>query len=204
MNKLFYFVGLLFIANIVFTACGSSRTADAGVEINGIRWATRNVDAPGTFAPTPESSGMLYQWNRNIGWSSSNPMVNSEGGNTWNSSVPTGTSWARENDPCPEGWRVPTQAELQSLVNAGSIWTTRNEVRGLLFGTAPNQIFLPAAGSRDDEDGTIDGLGIEGSYWSSEQRVSESAWGLFFSIIDETEVDWELRTVAQSVRCVAE
>ena len=38
-----------------------------GVVINGVRWATRNVDKPGTFAANPEDAGMLYQWNRKVG-----------------------------------------------------------------------------------------------------------------------------------------
>ncbi|MDR1808976.1 MAG: hypothetical protein LBR34_01040, partial [Prevotella sp.] len=62
-----------------------------GVVINGVCWATRNVDAPGTFAETPESAGMFYQWNRSLGWSSSNPLVNSNGGTTWDNSAPSGT-----------------------------------------------------------------------------------------------------------------
>ena len=32
--------------------------------INGVKWATCNVDAHGKFAATPESYGMLYQWGR--------------------------------------------------------------------------------------------------------------------------------------------
>ncbi|MDR1809513.1 MAG: hypothetical protein LBR34_03800, partial [Prevotella sp.] len=69
----------------------TSTTTDPGVVINGVRWATRNVDAPGTFAATPESAGMFYQWNRSLGWSSSNPLVNSNGGTTWDNSAPSGT-----------------------------------------------------------------------------------------------------------------
>ena len=59
------------------TKCGS-RTATAivtieelpyipssleGVVIDGIRWATRNVDTPGTFANAPSEAGMFYQFN---------------------------------------------------------------------------------------------------------------------------------------------
>ena len=56
-----------------------SLVEDPGVLINGVRWATRNVDAPGTFTTAPENAGMLYQWNRRVGWSNSEPMVNSNG-----------------------------------------------------------------------------------------------------------------------------
>lgn len=37
------------------------------VLIKDVCWAKSNVDEPGTFAATPESYGMLYQWNRKKG-----------------------------------------------------------------------------------------------------------------------------------------
>ncbi|MCL2510946.1 MAG: hypothetical protein FWF09_02730 [Bacteroidales bacterium] len=43
-----------------------------------MKWAIWNVDKPGTFAAKPEDAGTFYQWNRKIGWSSTNPMVNSK------------------------------------------------------------------------------------------------------------------------------
>ena len=55
---------------------------------------------------------------------------------------PTGTSWTRANDPCPQGWRVPTGNELCSLMNAGNTWTTRNGVNGRVFGSS-NIAILP-------------------------------------------------------------
>ena len=117
--------------------------ADAGVMIDGIRWATRNVDAPGTFADTSECAGMFFQWNRRVGWSSTDPMINSDDGAVWNHREVDGTAWYSENDPCPSGWRVPTIWELRTLGNADCTFkTTDNGVSGRLFGTSPNQIFF--------------------------------------------------------------
>ena len=135
-----------------------------GVVINNIRWATRNVDAPGTFAATPESLGMIYQWNRI----------------TWNSSLSTDTEWERVNDPCPIGWRVPTAEELLSLIDAGGEWVIQNRMNGFLFGTAPNQLFLPAAGWRNPYGVTL-GIGIWGHYWSSTALSEGLGWNLFFN-----------------------
>jgi len=65
MRKIFYLFGLLMVANFIFTACNndeptlSPNQIDEGVVINGIRWATRNVDAPGTFVDNPEDAGMF-------------------------------------------------------------------------------------------------------------------------------------------------
>ena len=123
-------------------------TVKDGVLINGITWATRNVDAPGTFAEKPESLGMLYQWNRRIGWSATDPITSSPSGNTWNNTAATGISWTTANDPCPAGWRLPTKEDFEKLVAAGSTWAPRNGVAGRSFGSGANTIFLPAVGCR--------------------------------------------------------
>ena len=168
-----------------------------GVVINGIRWATRNVDMPGTFAETPESFGMLFQWNRKKAWNAVDEEV--EG---WDSSFPEGTKWYAENDPCPEGWRVPTVDELRSLQDAGSEWTMQNRVRGRLFGTTPNQLFLPSAGWRRSSDGSFNGLNAVGNYWSSTQSGVLSAMYLWFPAghVSESSL-W--RQNGMSVRCVS-
>ena len=175
-------------------------TDKEGVIINGVRWATRNVDAPGTFAPTPESFGMFYQWNRRVAWNATERRV--EGWNTTTTGTrwyafPTGTEWYAKNDPCPPGWRVPTRREIERLGDAEKKWVTLNGVYGMLFGTAPNQIFLPAVGWRDEFTGerrteiggfTFRTPGMHGFYWSrtstsfrenSSDRES-TAWHLWF------------------------
>ena len=139
---------------------------EEGVVINGIRWATRNVDAPDRFVENPEDAGMFFQWNRRVGWSSTDPMINSEGGTVWDSSFSDERAWEAQNNPCPAGWRVPTIQEFRYLMDSGSIWTTRNDVGGRLFGTAPNQIFLPATGSRSSDDGSLREV-WRGNYWGS-------------------------------------
>jgi len=40
----------------------SHNQEEKGVIINGIRWATRNVGAPGTFVENPEDYGEYYTW----------------------------------------------------------------------------------------------------------------------------------------------
>ena len=175
---------------------------DIGVEINAVRWATRNVNAPGTFAPTPASSGMFYQWNRRIGWSTTDPMINSNGGTEWDSSIPTGTSWTRENDPCPEGWRVPTREELEYLRNADSEWVIRNGIKGRSFGTDSEQVFLPAAGWRLTLDGFLLSVADGGFYWGSECSGDMAASILEFNN-NYVSVSWNMRTLGISVRCVA-
>ena len=170
---------------------------DEGVLINGVRWATRNVNTPGTFAENPESPGMFYQWNRRVAWAATSLSVNN-----WNTAPATGTTWTRENDPCPAGWRVPTRAELQSLNSAGSEWAKRNGVVGRLYGTAPNQIFMPASGWRNS-NGALHFTGANGYWWSNAQIGNTLAWSLWFGNLGSHISDLN-RAGAFSVRCVAE
>ena len=176
-----------------------------GVVINGIRWATRNVDAPGTFAANPEDAGMFYQWNTRVGWSATYP---DEGVpiENWNDTPNEDIKWRRANDPCPQGWRVPTIEELLSLRNTNNVWTTRNGVYGRYFGTYPHRIFMPAVGWRFVSDGSLEHAGGEegGVYWSS---TPDANTGLSWSI-GETYIPCfgnpSNPTWGFSFRCVAE
>ena len=173
------------------------------VEINGIKWAKRNVDMPGTFAAKPEDTGMLYQWNRKTGWSATNPMINSDGGTTWDNTDADGDTWAKANDPCPTGWRVPTHEEQESLENSASEWTTLNGVTGRVFGSGNNTLFLPAAGSRN-YSGSITYVGTYGYYWSSTPTSTTDAYNMFFYSSNVSTYYRTNRAYGFSVRCVAE
>jgi len=147
-------------------------TEAEGVLINGVLWAEYNVDAPGTFAVKPEAPGMLYQWNRRVGWNASDPMINSNGGSTWDTSTPTGNVWEKANDPSPAGWRVPTYEELCKLKDEEKVtseWVTQNGVLGKKFTdkSTDNTIFLPAVGCRFTSTGVLELAENGGLYWSS-------------------------------------
>jgi len=182
-----------------------------GVVINGVRWATCNVDKPGTFAAKPEDAGMFYQWNRKVGWSTTNPMINSNGGTTWDSSEPTGNTWEKANDPSPAGWRVPTKEELESLANTTYVtwaWTNINGINGYRCTdkATGNSLFLPAAGFRDDSNGSLFSASASGGYWSSTEDDSSYgsyAYYLYFSS-GYFDVGNGGRACGFSVRCVAE
>ena len=179
-------------------------TVLSSVVINGIRWATRNVNKPGTFATKPENAGMFYQWNRKIGWSSTNPLVNSDGGTTWNSTNAQGTTWEPVNDPCPTGWRVPTHEELESLAAADNYWGKLNGVSGRFFGSDENPLFLPAAGFRFNAFGAaLTNVGTNGLYWSSTPNGTTSAYYLGFKSNNEDPYFAGIRADAFCIRCVA-
>ncbi|MBQ6305001.1 MAG: hypothetical protein IJK78_00390, partial [Bacteroidales bacterium] len=81
-----------------------------------------------------------------------------------------------------EGWRMPTQAEFQELLDNTTVtWTTQNGVNGRLFTASNgNSLFLPAAGFRYGSD--LDDAGSYGYYWSSSLYTGSprGAWALGF------------------------
>jgi uncharacterized protein (TIGR02145 family) len=182
---------------------------DTSVIINGVTWATRNVGAPGTFVCKPEDAGMFYQWNRKIGWSSTDPLVNSNGGTTWNYIMPDGTEWEKANDPSPAGWRVPTLDEIQILYDKDKVsseWTVLNGVNGYLFTdkTTDKSLFLPAAGYRRNNNGALyDAAGTDGYCWSSTQDYTSTAYCLHFYSGYVFRASY-YRSSGLPVRCVAE
>ena len=110
-----------------------------------------------------------------------------------------------EYDPCPEGWRVPTYAELSALKVNKSSWTTNDSQNGYWFsGSASysesvSRVFFPAAGLRDGYEGYAFNRGSNGYYWSS-RPDSDDAYRLRFgSSIDMFSY---LRAYSYSVRCV--
>ena len=165
-----------------------------GVVIAGIRWATRNVYTPGVFAESPTVAGAFYQWNRRKNWADTGAITG------WDGTFPAEAEWEAHTNPCPEGWRVPTRQELQTLNDLGSVWITYNGVAGRLFGSAPNYIFLPAVGFRSTS-GAFAGIGYVGDFWSSEQDTAEHAWTLWISS-GGSDVVSNPKANGSSVRCV--
>lgn len=138
---------------------------DEGVIINGFKWATRNVGTPNKFVMNPEDFGMYYQFNRKTGW-------NEYSNEQWDKTIPTGTTWEKVNNPCPEGWRIPTSEELKTLLDTakvGSQLAIQNGITGVKFTDklTKEYIFLPYSGYRNWENGRLHK--DDGKYWSSQQ-----------------------------------
>ena len=90
-----------------------------------------------------------------------------------------------EYDPCPEGWRVPTNAELDVLNdNHSSLTNDGNDYVGYWYSGSNSyspdapQIFFPAAGSIDYKGAGSD-RGSLGSYWSS-GATGGLGWCLYY------------------------
>ena len=138
------------------------------VVINGVKWATRNVNTPGTFVDNPEDSGMLYQWNRKVAWIGAGYYTVDD----WDGSMPTGRIWEKSNDPSPVGWRVPTLAEMKKLFDHHNVIREIITVNGIKCGkftdkTNGKSIFLPVTGYRHYANGALNEYRARGHYWSN-------------------------------------
>lgn len=184
----------ILILAFTFSACGGGSGSDdddynGPVIINGVEWADCNVDSYQTFAAKPDMYTQFYKWGNNTAWSAIDPTDLSG----WASSgYDSGSTWAP--NPCPSGWRLPTKVELEALCNKGSTWadanTRGNAVAGRFFGSKhktaslPDNmggaIFLPASGSRNNSDGSLQNQGIYGLYFSSSSTYTSEVIEMMF------------------------
>ena len=140
----------------------------------------------------------------------------------WSSTSATDDSWnvdentpvkVTDNDPCPDGFRVPTRNEWQAVDDnnadnlTGATWSAGPTEFGnaLQYGPDANGklLTLPAAGYHTYTNGALGNRGSNGSYWSSTENGS-LAYNLYFSSSSVNPASSSYRTSGYSVRCIAE
>ena len=205
-----------------------------GTEIDGVTWAPVNCG----YHETDYKYGKLYQWGRKYGQSHDDtevevvqgPVSSEEGqmeSNTnkhfyltnpqkfhWDANN-SYTLWpSEENDPCPDGWHVPSNSDLTTLSKNFSAPSTHNGQNGFWFSGTTNysssapQIFLPAAGYRQGHSYPIYQFQNEvGIYWScsgSEHNDGAKVLDIRYNGDDDEQVmiDRYAPCSAYSVRCV--
>jgi hypothetical protein len=184
------------------------------ISFTGKRWMDRNLGATQVAASSTHAAsyGDLYQWGRPKDGHESRTSstitttaasATAGHGNFITASASTNYNWtdfAGEdtlwqsglNDPCPAGYRVPTEPELQNEITAFS--------SNLSFSAVSQALKLPRAGYRNGSNGTIYNVGSNGNYWSSTVRGA-SARLLYFSSSAARMYD-DYRAFGFSVRCI--
>lgn len=187
----------------------NAEKVEEGVLINGVYWATVNVDEPGTFVDRSDDVGMLYQWGEKIGWSASVPMISVPAGVKWDDEGSPTAAWLDMSNPCPEGWRVPTVEEWQALCDGAKVyseWVKEGNSSGRRFTDRSSNasIFIPVAGYRDYHDGTLFAVSSVARYWSATPVSSTAirAYSLTFNDVNVKPARPRYTGNGFSVRCV--
>ncbi len=181
---------------------------------NGRVWMDRNLGATQVAASSTDadSYGDLYQWGRakdghesrtsdktSTTATSGNPghgdfiIVGDLTDNNWTDFTAENNLWQSGlNDPCPLGYRIPTDAELNGeRLN----FSTQNAA-----GAFASPLKLPVSGLRHYTSGDLTNVGSEGRYWSSTLSGNFARNLYFFS--GDAYIVALVRAYGFSVRCI--
>jgi hypothetical protein len=177
----------------------------------GKTWMDRNLGASraATSSTDKEAYGDYYQWGRGADGHqlrSSPTSIEQSTSNTpgHGKFVITRFDWRSPqnqnlwqgvdgiNNPCPEGYRLPTAAEFEAERES---WSTSNGA-----GAMESPLKIPLAGWRDLRDGTFGGVNFAGEIWSSTVDALLSKYLTVRTTSSSMVTDW--RTWGLSVRCI--
>jgi len=172
--------------------------------------ADTNLDP---HTPVQGIHGNYYQWGRSIVVADDTTPVGAIAG--WNSSPAANGAWVdgskTDNDPCPSGFRVPTNAQwagvrANNIVSRTGTWANNATNFGSAIHWGPDastkSLTLPAAGFRSFSNGALNYRGDFGYYWSSTENGTY-AYSLTFTS-SYANPYYLKRTYGFSVRCVSE
>jgi hypothetical protein len=177
-------------------------------------WMDRNLGATqvATSSSDAASYGDLYQWGRGADGhqcrtssttatlsttdvpGNANFIISNGGNYDWRSTQ-NDNLWQGVNgvnNPCPSGYRIPTETELNA---ERASWSANN-----LSGAFASPLKLPLAGGYDYSDGSLVDVSVGGYYWSSTINGSYSRYLVFD--YGSAGVYFNYRAYGFSVRCI--
>ncbi|MDE7356022.1 MAG: hypothetical protein K2N21_04545 [Rikenellaceae bacterium] len=186
--------------------CQNKNHAPAKQASGGATFATKlPSECTGVRA---ESHGKFYQYGINVAWNSTGSLGGATPSGSWNTSTYP-SNW--NTHPCPEGYRLPTNTEFQSLIDNCTVaynggWSSSDYgyITLTLKTDSSKKLEFPAVGFRfNDSSGTLSYAGVSGYYWSSVTYASNTnrAYYLLFGS-SNLNVDWTTKQDGFSVRCV--
>jgi len=166
------------------------------------------------FTPSADIHGDKYQWGYKTPIIKQKDDVYQSGPVPgWNTIEKTNTWDNGIDDPCPEGYRVPTLYEwvyigyyknTSGIIRLGT-WSNTGSERvanaGVMIG---NHLMLPAAGIRERDGSTGLGYGTLATYWGidTDVGVSDPYLVLLFNINYQTVATSGWKNHAMPVRCI--
>lgn len=182
----------------------------------GVTAANLNLDP---LTPVQGIFGDYYQWGRiTTAATATDPATPAGAITNWDPSNVSNRSWnggtedtpaKTLNDPCPEGYRVPTNTEWQGVIAnnvRSSVGTWVDDPTNFSTGTKfGNSLFLPATGYRAAADGALVYRGHYLYYWSSTFYSTNQAWYIYYNLTDSEPKRGVIpRPYAMAVRCIAQ
>ena len=200
-------------AGSIFCATGPTQIVPVLNPITGKIWMDRNLGAKkiATSSTDSNSYGDLYQWGRR----SDGHQCRNSATTSVLSSTPqpangnfiltpnTPHDWISPqninlwqggngiNNPCPNGYRVPTDAELESERLS---WSSNDQV-----GAFASPLKFSIGGTRNETDGIISGVGLGTSLWSS---TTAQGYSRLLSINNSSLVTIYIRGYGYAIRCI--
>ena len=202
-------------AGTVHCTAGATPVVDVTNPTTGKIWMDRNLGASqvATSSTDVNSYGDLYQWGRRADGHQCRtsattstlssidqpahgdfilaPNASLDWRSPQNANLWQGVNGV--NNPCPSGYRIPTETELEAERLS---WSQNNSV-----GAFASPLKLPVPGRRNFSDGLFSVVGSDGFYWSSSVidtfTLSLNGFGTFSANI------WEdVRANGHAVRCL--
>lgn len=198
-------------STVTFTYNGASVTYGTVSSAGSKCWLDRNLGATqvATSSTDANSYGDLFQWGRGsdghqittsnqiTGQSTSTSPGSSflVGSSNWYSGTNPDLLWqgvSGINNPCPSGYRLPTDPEL---VAEYSTWSSSGAA-----GAFGSPLKLPVGGARNNAGGSLYDIGSIGYYWSSAVSGALSSYVIFNG--SGTYLFGNSRANGQAVRCI--
>ncbi len=179
----------------------------------------RNLGAlmPATSMTNPLAYGDLYQWGRgkdghekrDSSTTSTLSSTDDPGHDKFITTDVTPYDWRSpqnnnlwqgiNNNPCPDGFRLPTKDEWQAEINS---WSSKN-----IAGAFTSPLNIAASGYRLGMDGTIGGQGSNALYWTSTSSDfpnynASYSYALSLSSVHAWLTDIAVRANGAAVRCI--
>jgi uncharacterized protein (TIGR02145 family) len=218
-------------SDVTWTYNGGSVTYGTVSSSTGECWMDRNLGASQVATSSTDhlAYGDFFQWGRaddghqEITWTSSTTGSAVNGKTSTNADNPGNALFIKEtispydwrstqddnlwngesatNNPCPSGWRLPTEAEWEAeRSNGGTGFWGTGGLQNNSTGAMNSVLKLPVAGYRSRSPGSLGDLGAYGYYWSSTVSSTNSRSISFNS--SNASMNANYRAFGLSVRCL--